>query len=517
MVRTRKLIGLAAIAAALAAAGLAHAQATWKPTKPITIIVPWAAGGSTDQVTRITAAEIEKALGQKVVIVNTPGASGSIGTKSAMDAPKDGYTWTAGAAKDLGTYKVLGMLDTTISDWVLFLNVANVSTLSVNPNTPYKTVNELIDAMRAKPGQISVATAGVNSSGHSAMEAIARAAGVKYKHVTYDGGNPAVVATVAGETDATTQLTVEQAEMIRGKRLRPLAVVGDKPVELDGFGTIEPLTKSMPALQGAGQLLRHLHPEERAAGSDRHRREDLDRQHQQLEGAQGVRDEQGRAVRAGRRRRRDEGRDAGRAGQRVAGVRRRQGEGLARHARHRAAVEPSGGRRAGRHGRQALPTLRPRHRRRLGRARASPSRSAPGAWTASSRRACRGSRRPGLLPGIVGVGIVLVRAHDRCRARCARSAREPGRRAPERPVAARAAISLVAVPRLRRGAGRARRAVHRCRGDLPLPRTSSSCSSRSAARPARSRAARSSRSPSRSSRRRAISLVFQEVFLVRLP
>ena len=84
----------------------------WKPTKPITIIVPWAAGGSTDQVTRVTAAEIEKALGQKVVIVNQPGASGSIGTKNALDAAKDGYTWTAGAAQDLGTYQMLGMLDT---------------------------------------------------------------------------------------------------------------------------------------------------------------------------------------------------------------------------------------------------------------------------------------------------------------------------------------------------------------------------------------------------------------------
>jgi len=231
---------------ALAMPVAAHAQATWKPSRPITIIVPWAAGGSTDQVTRITAAEIERALGQKVVIVNQPGASGSIGTKSAIEAPKDGYTWTAGAAKDLGTYAVLGMLDTKIQDWALFLSVANVSTLSVNPNSPYKTVDDLLNAMRAKPGQVSVATAGVNSSGHSAMEAIARQAGVKYKHVTYDGGNPAVVATVAGETEATTQLTVEQAEMIRGKRLRPLAVVGDRPVELDGYGTIEPLTKALP-------------------------------------------------------------------------------------------------------------------------------------------------------------------------------------------------------------------------------------------------------------------------------
>ena len=242
----RNWLAAGAVAAlALAVAAQAAAQATWKPNKPITIIVPWAAGGSTDQVTRVTAAEIEKALGQKVVIVNQPGASGSIGTKNALEAPKDGYTWTAGAAKDLGTYKVLGMLDTQIQDWALFLNVANVSTLSVNPNTPYKTAGELMDAMKAKPGQISVATAGVNSSGHSAMEAIAKAANVKYKHVTYDGGNPAVVATVAGETDVTTQLTSEQAEMIRGKKLRPLAVVGDKSIDIDGYGAIEPLTKSL--------------------------------------------------------------------------------------------------------------------------------------------------------------------------------------------------------------------------------------------------------------------------------
>ena len=239
----------AALVASAATLSALPASAQWKPAKPITIIVPWAAGGSTDQVTRITAGELEKALGQKVVIVNQPGASGSIGTKNALEAPRDGYTWAAGAAKDLGTYVVLGMLDTKIQDWALFLSVANVSTLSVNPNTPYKTVTELLDAMKAKPGQVSVATAGVNSSGHSAMEAIARQAGVKYKHVTYDGGNPAVVATVGGETEATTQLTTEQAEMIRGKRLRPLAVVGDRPVELDGYGTIEPITKSLPSFR----------------------------------------------------------------------------------------------------------------------------------------------------------------------------------------------------------------------------------------------------------------------------
>ncbi|MBK8071192.1 MAG: tripartite tricarboxylate transporter substrate binding protein [Ramlibacter sp.] len=233
------------LVASLLAVAAGAAMAQWKPNKPITLIVPWAPGGSTDQVTRVTAAELEKHLGQKIVIMNQPGASGSVGTKNAMEAPKDGYTWTAGGAKDLGTYKVLGMLDTSASDWNLYLNVAHIAVVGVNADTPYKTMAELIAAMKARPGQISVATAGVNSSGHSAIEAIARAAGVTYKHVTYDGGAPASVAAASGEVQVTTQLAAEQTDMIRAKKIRPLAVVGDKSIEIEGFGTIPPLSATI--------------------------------------------------------------------------------------------------------------------------------------------------------------------------------------------------------------------------------------------------------------------------------
>jgi tripartite-type tricarboxylate transporter receptor subunit TctC len=228
---------------ATAAAG---AFAQWKPTHPINLIVPWAAGGSTDQVTRVTAAEMEKALGQTIVIVNQPGASGAIGTRSALDAARDGYTWTAGAAQDLGTYETLGSLKTRLSDWNLFLSVANIQVIGVNPNTPYQNAKQLLDAMKAQPGKISVATAGVTSAGHNAMDLISKATGVKYRDVSYDGGNPAVVAAVSGEADLTTQLAVEQADMIRGKRLRPLATVSDKPLELEGYGTIPPLSNTLP-------------------------------------------------------------------------------------------------------------------------------------------------------------------------------------------------------------------------------------------------------------------------------
>lgn len=238
--KLRAVLAAGAAVAALAAAGDASAQ--WKPTKPITIIVPWAAGGATDQVTRLLAAELEPGLGQKIVVVNQPGASGSIGTKNAWEAPKDGYTWTAGAPKQLGTYKLLGMFDTAVEDWHLYVGVTITPVISVNPSSPIQDMGQFLAALKARPNAVTVATAGATSSGHIAMEAIVGATGLTYRHVTYDGGNPAVVATVAGETEATSQLATEQAEMIRGKRLRPLAVLAAEPLPLEGFGSIPAVT-----------------------------------------------------------------------------------------------------------------------------------------------------------------------------------------------------------------------------------------------------------------------------------
>ena len=152
-----------AIGALALAAAPAMAQDMWKPTKPVTIIVPWAAGGSTDQVTRIVAGELEAALGGNIVVQNQPGASGSIGTKAVLDGPQDGYTWAAGAAQDLGTYIVLGMLDTKIEDWHIYLDVANVAVIGVNADAPYKDIGDFLKAMKDNPDSVTVATAGLNS------------------------------------------------------------------------------------------------------------------------------------------------------------------------------------------------------------------------------------------------------------------------------------------------------------------------------------------------------------------
>jgi tripartite-type tricarboxylate transporter receptor subunit TctC len=222
------------------------ASAEWKPAKPIRIIVPWGAGGSTDQAVRSITGDLEEALGQNVVVVNQPGGGGAIGTKSAMDAPCDGYTWASGAVKDLGTYIITGTLNTKVQDWNIYLNTANATLVSVNPNAPLKDFKDFLDMMKADPRKLSVAIAGIPSAGHSAIEAIKRAGGGDYKAVSYDGGNPAVIATVAGETLATPQLLSEQIEMIRAKKLRPLAALTPEDLVIEGYGTIPTVTKWLP-------------------------------------------------------------------------------------------------------------------------------------------------------------------------------------------------------------------------------------------------------------------------------
>lgn len=240
-------IAIACLAATTSAGLATSALAQWEPDRPINIIVPWSAGGSTDQVTRVVAPLLEEALGTEVVVVNQPGASGSIGTAAALDAPRDGYTWTANAIANNATYSITGLVeDTSIEDYVVYLHVANVPVVSVNVDSPYQTFGELLDAM--KMDAVTVGTAGVNSSGGMALAAIQEAAGeeLNARMVTYDGGNPAVIAAASGEVIATTQLAVEQTEMIRAGRLRGLAVLSDRPLMVEGIDPIPPITDYLP-------------------------------------------------------------------------------------------------------------------------------------------------------------------------------------------------------------------------------------------------------------------------------
>src|SRR5579871_3184690 len=240
---------LQAAAATMVAPALARAQGTWKPNHAVTVVVPWAAGGSTDQCVRVVANELQTALGQSFVVVNQPGASGSIGTRNVLTSPHDGYTWASGAAADLGCYKVLGLLDTLSADWNLYLAIANISVVCANPSSPYKDFGQLLAAMTGPNGaNVPIATAGVSSAGPLGLEMIRAATKANYRHVPYDGGHPAVIATVAGETPVVGCLLVEAGDMIKAKRLIPLAAIADKPVPLEGYGDVPPITNWVPGM-----------------------------------------------------------------------------------------------------------------------------------------------------------------------------------------------------------------------------------------------------------------------------
>ena len=236
--------------ALLLGTSLAAAQ-EWKPDRPINLIVPWGAGGSTDQIARVTAPILAEALGVDVVVVNQPGASGAIGTQEVLNAAKDGYTWTANAIANNATYAVTGLLeDTDIDDWHIYLSVANVPVVSVPADSEFTDFGQLLEAFKTRGGEITVATAGITSSGGTAIGALSGAAdNFEFNMVTYDGGGPAAIATAAGETMVTTQLAVEQTELIRGGRLRALAVLSDKPLVLDGVDPIPPITDWLPEME----------------------------------------------------------------------------------------------------------------------------------------------------------------------------------------------------------------------------------------------------------------------------
>ena len=245
-----KTLAFAAATAAMTISFSASAQ-DWKPAEPVTIIVPWAAGGSTDTVTRVVAGELSKAFGQNFVILNQPGASGSVGTRAVWEAPHDGMTMAAGAVADLGAYPVFGTLDAKLDDWRLYIHVANPGLISVPADSEWQDFGQLLEALKTASEPLTVSSGGLSSATAISMQTLEKAVDINYRQIVYEGGNPAVISTVSGETQFTAQTATEQVDMIRAGRLRPLAVIADQPLELEGFGTVPPVTEWLPNVASA--------------------------------------------------------------------------------------------------------------------------------------------------------------------------------------------------------------------------------------------------------------------------
>ena len=249
----RRVLGVFAMAltAPLAASQTVTAQDAW-PSEPIQIVVPWSAGGATDSVMRILGAEVSDALGVPVSVVNQTGARGTVGTAAVIDAPHDGNTWASGGVQDLGTYGVQGLLDTSIDDWHVFMIVRNAPVLSVNLDTPFQSPQDVATFMNENPGELTVGTSGIPSTAYSAMQAFQSFVGGEFRAVAYDGDAPTMVAVVAGEVMATTQSGPGQSAMISGGRVRPLAVLTNSPLSIQGVDPIPPITDFYPEFSAPG-------------------------------------------------------------------------------------------------------------------------------------------------------------------------------------------------------------------------------------------------------------------------
>jgi tripartite-type tricarboxylate transporter receptor subunit TctC len=213
-------------AALLAVACVAPAQAAW-PEKPITIIVPWAPGGSTDILARSISAQLTKSLGQPVIVENKPGASGNIGSNYVAKAQPDGYTLLMGSMSTHAMNPALfaHMPFRGVEDFSPIAQVAFVTnTLVIHPSVPANNMKELIAYAKANPGKLAYASAGEGSTNHLSAAMLEKTAGIEMLHVPYKGGAPAVTDTVAGQTQLLFSAGTQTLPHVKAGKVKLLAV-----------------------------------------------------------------------------------------------------------------------------------------------------------------------------------------------------------------------------------------------------------------------------------------------------
>lgn len=218
----------------------------WRPIRPITLIVPWEEGGASDRTSRVAAELIEERLGQRILIDNRPGAAGAFGTEQVLIARADGYTWSSGVATDLANYKSLGLLDTALEEWRLYLHLALPLVAAVPTDSVYTDFGRLLTALKAEPGKIRVNAAGLGPCGKSGIEEIREHTEIEYISADYYASTPALIAALSGEIDLLILPSVDLVDMLRAGKLRALAVLSDTSLRLDGYGEIEAVSNWIP-------------------------------------------------------------------------------------------------------------------------------------------------------------------------------------------------------------------------------------------------------------------------------
>jgi len=233
-----RFLFVAVLASVLSAGTSAHAQSY--PNRTIKLVVPFPAGGATDNAARLVAQRLQGSLGQSVIIENQGGAGGTIGTRQAAGAAPDGYTLLMASIGTFGSMPLLYKLD--FDPQRAFAPVATAvidkSALVVRPSLPVKTIGELVAYAKAHPGQLTYGSA-IGIGPHFIVELFKIKSGTDIVHIPYRGGAPMVADLVAGQIDMTVNGKSVLLPQIQAGKLRALAVAaGERWSELPDVPTL---------------------------------------------------------------------------------------------------------------------------------------------------------------------------------------------------------------------------------------------------------------------------------------
>jgi tripartite-type tricarboxylate transporter receptor subunit TctC len=239
--RPRKLPKFLAAATLFMLQGVAFAQAAF-PSKPITFVVPFPAGGSTDVLARVWADFASKELGSPVVVDNKPGANGGVAMQYAARAPADGYTLvlsTGSISLNPFSYKKLAYKNSDFDGVALLGTVSQV--LIANPALGVKSVGELIKRAKERP-ELAFASSGIGNSTHLNVEIMARHYGLKFLHSPYKGSAPAMMGLISGDAQFMVDVATTSVVQVRAGKVVPLAIFGPERIpDLPGVPTIHEL------------------------------------------------------------------------------------------------------------------------------------------------------------------------------------------------------------------------------------------------------------------------------------
>jgi tripartite-type tricarboxylate transporter receptor subunit TctC len=225
------------------------ASAQTYPTRPVRLVVGFAAGQAIDILARLIAQSLSERFGQQFIVENRPGGGGNIATEAVVRAPPDGYTLLAVGSNNMINATLYEKLNFDfIRDIALVASIYRVpQVMEVNPSFPAKTLPELIAYAKANPGKINFASAGNGSVAHVTAELFKMMAGVNMQHVPYRGAAPALTDLLGGQVHLMFDNMPSSIEHIRAGRLRPLAVTAT--ARLEGLPDVPTVADFLPGFE----------------------------------------------------------------------------------------------------------------------------------------------------------------------------------------------------------------------------------------------------------------------------